>query len=203
MTTSPYQPTPYILDQIRGKEHLFFDFDGTIADTASLHKKAFDLTLSSLNITVDYPSIAGMSTRLAMISLSEGQLTPFHIDHLVSQKQALVRRLMKDELKAFPKVVDLLHWAYQHFQLTLVTSGSRQTVEPALSQLKLDSLFNFQVFADTVPNSKPQPDPYLHALKLANTSPGNALVFEDSLHGFLSASSAGIAYVDVKKAHLL
>ena len=48
------------------KKNLIFDFDGTIADTSHLHEAAFNEALQSLNISVDYKSIAGMSTLDAM-----------------------------------------------------------------------------------------------------------------------------------------
>jgi beta-phosphoglucomutase-like phosphatase (HAD superfamily) len=53
-------------------------------------------------------------------------------------------------------------------------------------------MMKFIVTADDVRQSKPHPDPYVKAIKIANVSLDEVLVFEDSDIGMQSAESAGL-----------
>ena len=81
----------------------------------------------------------------------------------------------------------------------MATSGSRGTVELALKKLGYDQWFDPLVCADDVSRAKPHPDVFLRVLELTGHTPLQALVFEDSEVGMISATSAGIVHIDVRK----
>lgn len=189
------------IDQLlQGKHLLIFDFDGTIADTSPLHAAAFAQVLSSLGVGVDYPKIAGMKTLDAMCKCLKDAGLTMHDDKLnalVQAKQQAVRAMMATDLTALPGVDAFLHWARPRFRLSMATSGSRGTVELALSKLGYMGWFDPLVCADEISRAKPDPEGFVTVLQLTGTSADEAIVFEDSAAGLDAAHAAGIDCVPI------
>lgn len=61
----------------------------------------------------------------------------------------------------------------------------------ALDRLGIVHLFDALVFGDMVERHKPEPDPYLFALRILGVKPSEAIVFEDSAVGIAAARAAG------------
>jgi HAD superfamily hydrolase (TIGR01509 family) len=189
-----------------GKQLLIFDFDGTIADTSSLHAQAFADTLNPLGLSVCYPQIAGMRTAEALLrcfdSAGREPPTPNDLQLLVGKKQQRVQDLISMLLEPLPAINKFLNWAQSRYAMALVTSGSRSTVTLALHKLGYVSLFKTMIFAENVKAGKPDPEGFLLALKAHHCDPRHALVFEDSEAGFQAAVRANISFLDVNKINL-
>ena len=188
-----------------GKELLIFDFDGTIVDTSPLHAEAFSHVLASKGVEVNYEQIAGRRTidALEMCFDLAGRARPTAVEMkgLAAAKQSLVRDLLSRRLTPLPLMDEVLTWAAARYRLALVTSGSRGTVEPALTQLGYADAFETCVFSEDVVAGKPAPDGFLMALKRCCVEPAEALVIEDSHAGFEAATRAGIDFWDVAQRY--
>ena len=185
---------------LRRKKTLIFDFDGTIADSASLHTEAFERLLVPLGISVDYLKVAGMKTFDAISILVEQSGRSYEnefIDYLVAAKQAAVRQLIQTELQAFKGVRRFLEWVRRDHHCAMGTSGSRETIEFSLKKLGYSGWFNPLVCADDVAQAKPAPDIFLKVLALVGCEPSDALIFEDSETGLEAAKKAGIDTVTI------
>jgi HAD superfamily hydrolase (TIGR01509 family) len=186
---------------LQGKQLLIFDFDGTLADTSPLHAKAFEETLSSQGIPVNYESIAGRKTADAiLLCYSDAGLPPPDsktLEALVAAKQSRVRALIQSELQPLPGVEEFLRWVKPRFQLALVTSGSRATVELALKKLGFQDYFPVAVFAEDVGRGKPDPEGFSLVLSTTEVPVSEAIIFEDSETGYLAASAVGAACIDL------
>lgn len=194
------QLTQDLMALLHGKKLLIFDFDGTISDTSPLHAAAFERVLMPLGVTVHYPSIAGMKTADAMVRCAtacEVVLNPDELNDLVVAKQKLVREMMQTQLLPLPGVDRFLHWASQHYQLSMATSGSRGTVGLALEKLGYAKWFDPLVCAEDVKRAKPHPDAFQRVLDMTGCSPDSALIFEDSEAGLLAAKAAGVGCVHI------
>ena len=189
------------LDELlQGKKLLIFDFDGTVADTSPLHAAAFSAVLAPYDIRVDYPSIAGLSTKDAMrqcIEAAGHTLDAITISNLVAGKQKYVRELIAKSLVPMPGVDNFLRWARSHYQLAMVTSGSRGTVGLALEKLGYSDWFHPLICADDVQRAKPDPEGFLAVLARTGVPSEQALVFEDSFSGMAAAAAAKIDCCDV------
>jgi HAD superfamily hydrolase (TIGR01509 family) len=186
---------------LAGKSVLIFDFDGTVAETTSLHARAFSETLAPFGVPVDYPSIAGLKTQDAIVRcLRMGSRceTDFDLSALVAEKQRRARTLIARELMPIPAVEAFLVRARTCFRMALVTSGSRGTVTLALRKLGYEDWFDPIVCQEDVSRAKPAPDGFLKALAAIPSRPDQALAFEDSQFGFEAARAAGLAVVDAK-----
>lgn len=65
------------------------------------------------------------------------------------------------------------------------------------SKLNLKDYFDLIIKKEDVSHKKPHPEIYLKVLEYYNTTPDRCLVFEDSLHGVLSSTAAGIETISV------
>jgi HAD superfamily hydrolase (TIGR01509 family) len=189
-----------------GKKLLIFDFDGTLANTTPLHAQAFSETLSPLGILVDYQRLAGRKTADAMLICFADAGLPAPdaatLELLVAEKQRRIRELIADSLEPLPGVDEFLHWAKLRFEMALVTSGSRGTVELALKKLGFSDWFRPMLFAEDVTKAKPYPEGFLRVLEMTNIAAEEALVFEDSEAGFVAARAASIDYIDARNMDL-
>lgn len=185
---------------LEGKELLIFDFDGTVANTSPLHAAAFAEVLSPLGVSVDYATIAGLTTmeaiRACLVNAGRSA-SPDQIEHLASAKQAKVRELISASVEPMPGMRAFLTWARQEYRLSIATSGSRATVTLALATLGFTGWFDPLVCSDDVRRPKPDPEIFLRVLGSTCISPNRTLIFEDSQPGFTAARAAGIEYVDV------
>jgi len=187
--------------RLQGKQLLIFDFDGTVADTSPLHARAFNKVLEPYGITVDYSSIAGLSTRDALrliFANSARILSDTVVDSLVSAKQRTVRAMIGRELVPLPGVDSFLRAVRTHFVLAMASSGSSLTVGLALEKLGYCGLFNPLLCADDVKCAKPDPEIFRKILDLTKIPAAAAMVFEDSDAGLTAANLAGIDSYDVR-----
>jgi HAD superfamily hydrolase (TIGR01509 family) len=188
---------------LAGRRLLVFDFDGTIADSSPLHEAAFRAVLEPLGIAVDYPRLAGRSTRDALrLSYALNQQPEPDaalIDELALRKQELGRELIRTGLSALPAAEALLRWSRPRFPLALVTSGSRATIDISLDRLGMAGWFDPLITADDVTQAKPDPQGFLLALDRSQVPASEALVFEDAESGFEAARRAGIDWVDARQ----
>jgi sugar-phosphatase len=187
---------------LKRKKTLIFDFDGTIADSSSLHKQAFETVLEPLGILVNYSEIAGMKTFDAILMLVNQSGKSYESDFikfLVEAKQVAVRQLIRTELQAFPGACRFLEWVRRDHHCAMATSGSRETIELSLEKLGYSGWFNPLVCADDVSRAKPAPDIFLKVLASVGSEPRDALIFEDSKSGLEAATRAGIDAVTIDR----
>ena len=188
-------------DRLVDAKLLIFDLDGTLADTSTLHARAFEQVLAPLGVAVNYDSIAGLKTADALRRRLNGAgLAPScaEIDDLTRRKQDLVRGLIARELRPLPGVDEFLRWARPRYRLAVCTAGSRGTVDISLRKLGYAGWFDPVICSDDVEHAKPDPEGYLRVLRLTGYAPGEALIFEDSDAGLEAAHRASVAAVDVR-----
>ena len=185
---------------LHSKRLLIFDFDGTLVDSSSMHVMAFANILKPFNIKFDYANIAGMKTLDAIKKLLNDaniQLDPIQIKKLVLDKQEYVRQLIRIGLQPMAGADVFLRWARTRYKIAMVTSGSKDTVSLALRQIGYEGWFNPLICAEDVIQAKPAPDGFLMVLERTGILPEDALVFEDSEAGFISATQAKIEYINI------
>eukprot|EP01119_Soliformovum_irregulare_P017109 TRINITY_DN5033_c0_g1_i2.p1 TRINITY_DN5033_c0_g1~~TRINITY_DN5033_c0_g1_i2.p1 ORF type:complete len:181 (-),score=47.61 TRINITY_DN5033_c0_g1_i2:28-570(-) len=78
------------------------------------------------------------------------------------------------------------------FRCLVVTNACRANAEFMLSHIGVAPLFQDLVIGDECSAGKPDPAPYLEAMRRANVKPEECIVFEDSASGIKSAVAAGI-----------
>ena len=179
---------------IKNYDFFVFDFDDTLIETGDLHRHAYELALqnTNLNTAFNYGELAGIDTNTAFQSLG---FNDQESQELTILKRSYYDQLTKESLPQWvpgmQEVLDALDAI--NLSYAIVSSGSRIRILHILMELNSLDRFDFIVSRDDVETSKPNPEPYLSALSRMRVSADKALVIEDSLNGYTSASTAGFA----------
>ncbi len=92
----------------------------------------------------------------------------------------------------FPGVRDGLDWLQAAgYRLGCVTNKAAQFTEPLLRDLGVRDSFEIVISGDTLPRSKPDPLPLLHAADFFGVEPAAALMIGDSISDVKAARAAG------------
>jgi HAD superfamily hydrolase (TIGR01509 family) len=174
---------------------VFFDFDGTLANSIDVMSKAYEMFLFEHSLQPsqsEFKKLNGPPLRVVVNQLKNKYKLPHKTEFLLNQYNEIIDKLYVD--------VSLNHGAYELIEsaiensclLAIVTSNSKQRVNNWLSKLNLISKFNFVISGEDVALGKPHPEPYLLALQLAKVSHNQVVAVEDSLQGANSAIKANI-----------
>lgn len=181
--------------------HFLFDFDGTLANSAPWHARAFRKALAEAAPHAlrgfDYATLKGFTTRAAFKRL--GITDPALLDRCVALKQELYRMAVsRGRLKAFAQARAVLSALVQQGRRNyLVTSGSVASVTLALDALGLAEYFSGTITGDDTAQGKPAPRPYTLCLERFGLRRSDAIAVEDAPSGVASARAAGLRVIGV------
>ncbi|MBK5206858.1 MAG: HAD-IA family hydrolase [Polaromonas sp.] len=193
---------------------LIFDVDGTLADTESAHRAAFNHAFAEVGR--DWFWDEALYTRLLEISGGKERILRFWrevqpdlkdingagvqdtVERLHAIKTAAYERAVQDGAVALrPGVLPLIKSAnHQGLRLAIATTTSPVNIGALLrSAIGPDWRQYFMVIEDasTAPRKKPDPQVYLQTLKRLQLPATECLVFEDSANGLKAATGAGLA----------
>jgi HAD superfamily hydrolase (TIGR01509 family) len=177
---------------------LLFDLDGTLVHTDPVHFRAWREVLDRHGVAIDE---AGYARRIS------GRHNPEIVADLLPSLDAAGRQALIDEKEArfrdlagrmspLSGARELARRAHAAGMGTaVVTNAPRVNADFMLRALELDDAFDTVVLGDDLAAAKPDPAPYLEALRRLDCPPAEALAFEDSPSGVRSARAAGVAVV--------
>lgn len=183
---------------------LFFDLDGTLAETDHLHFLAMRDILADEGVAIDWPLY-----RARILGGANADIAARFLPHLpaacgraaLNRKEALYRTRLRDEPARTPRAAglsEILALAEARgARCALVSNAPRANAEATLAALGLVGRFDPIVLGDELPRGKPDPLPYLEALRLTGAETSRALAFEDSATGVRAAVGAGLATIGV------
>ncbi|MFD1604997.1 HAD family hydrolase [Flavobacterium artemisiae] len=187
---------------------VIFDMDGVIVDTEPVHRYAYYLQFSELNIEVPeemYTSFTGFSTRNTFQTLKNNFPSIEHeVEDLIQRKRNIFNDAFdtKEDLYLLEGVEDLIKDLYHNkIQLILASSASKVTIERVFTRFNLHQYFSHIVSGEDFPQSKPDPAIFLHAASLSIAPKENCIIIEDSTNGIKAAKAAGIYCVGYRSEH--
>ena len=174
-----------------------FDLDGVLADTASLHFKAWR-KLAKENFGRSLPDELENKTR--GISRSDVSKAKFH--RLAEEKNQIYRSFLTDLSpdEVLPGMRDFITDLKKKGILTALASASRNGPF-ILERTGLSEYFNAIVDPSKIEAGKPAPDIYLAATAALELSPKECVGFEDAVSGIQSLKAAGIVSVGIGSDH--
>ena len=191
-------------------EGVYWDLDGTVANTElEAHLPAFNNAFNDLGIEwnwdineyIELLRINGGKNRIAHYSrLNNHSLSDDLIIKIHEKKQFHYLKIIKKNCVNFKTGVFRLinELNRKKIRQFIVTSSSRKQVD-----LLVEYLFNgfnpfeFIISSDDVEFKKPNPLPYLKAVKLSGIKKNNSIVFEDSNPGLKSSLAAKLPTIFV------
>jgi HAD superfamily hydrolase (TIGR01509 family) len=193
---------------------LIFDVDGTLADTESAHRAAFNATFAEVGLDWHWSE----SLYAGLLDVAGGKERILYYWNMVDpveargrQVRATVERIHAIKTRHYeallaaggpplrPGVLRLVREAHAAgLALAIATTTTPANVDallaPALGS-NWRTLFASVCDGVRVPNKKPAPDVYLAALRELGLGGADCVAFEDSENGLRAATAAGIATV--------
>jgi HAD superfamily hydrolase (TIGR01509 family) len=175
--------------------------DGVIVDSTAIHTQAWRVYLNDHGLAVDdleSRMLGKHNDELVRDFFPTHTLTQTLISHHGSRKEAVYRGLMSPILQE-KLVPGARQFILRHCDGTLgiATNAEPENVSFILDSAGLRSCFRAIVDGHQVARPKPFPDIYLEAAKQLGCSPGECVVFEDSVTGVRAARAAGMRVVGV------
>ncbi|MBC8123398.1 MAG: HAD family phosphatase [Gemmatimonadaceae bacterium] len=179
---------------------LLFDLDGTMVDSDPVHYQTWREVLAQQGVTLDTETYRTRFSGKLNPQLVEEWLPTLPVEKrkgFIEYKEARFRELAAT-LTALPGLYALLDWAKTRaLKTAVVTNAPRSNLEFMLASLDLEGRFDVQVLGEELPVGKPDPLPYRLALEQLGVQPAEAVAFEDSRSGVLSAVAAQIPTVGI------
>jgi len=196
---------------------IIFDFDGVIADTEPLHFQGLRLTLAEIGITLTEPDYyehyLGFDDRGCIVEALRVNRIPTTeptVQDLMRKKAEAYLASIRDHLVIFPGVREFVEAAASAYPIAIASGALRPEIELILEQAGIRKAFLHITSAEDVTRSKPDPEPFLHALAGLNNqqidsplTPDACLVIEDSLPGIRAAKAAGMKVLAVTNTHTM
>jgi len=186
---------------------VIFDMDGVIVDTEPVHNYAYYQHFKELGIEVSaemFATFTGNSTKNVFQKIKEHFGVTEDIPTLVEKKRSLFNDAFdtKTDLFLLEGVEDLIKQLHQNgIQLILASSSSKVTINRVFNRFKLDTYFSHIVSGEDFPQSKPNPDIFLEAVRLSKSNKENCIVIEDSTNGIKAAHAAGVFCVGYRSVN--
>ena len=196
---------PLLLLKVNRLSAVFWDVDGTLADTEmDGHRPAFNTAFKELNLPFHWDealynrllAIPGGLRRVKLhaedcgVDLSQDQLTQVRDRKRVHY----LERVRQGHVRLRPGVRRVLAELNRAgVQQWIVTSSGSASVMALLEQVQSQiPRFDGVVTSDDVPSGKPAPDGYLLALHRSGANRAESLAVEDSAAGLAAAKAAGL-----------
>jgi len=179
-----------------------FDLDGVLIDSEELHFAAWrDLFRErKLNVSeADYEGIVGLSDVVFLERLFAKRKIQEDTMLWLKAKKDIYERMLREKGRVFPGARELVVSLYGNYRLAVASSSWRESVEIALRQFSLLSLFEDYIGREDVRVQKPDPEVYLLAAKKLDVKPEDCIAIEDSQYGIDAALSAGMKCIAVRQ----
>ena len=176
---------------------IFFDLDGTLADTAPDLVAAANKLLLARNLNpMPYEVLRPRASAGArgLISGAFG-IDPDHPEFITLRDEFFAnyeKALLVDSV-IFDGVDHLLSQLDQaKLPWGIVTNKSERFTNPLTNLMGLRQRAVSTVSGDTTPYSKPHPEPILHAARIANIDPSKSVYIGDDIRDIVAGKAAGM-----------
>lgn len=182
---------------------VIFDLDGTVLDNEDEYGEAFGKVLDSLGVDVDEE--IPHTTGIGVAENWEALLDKYNIKTTKSINE-LVKQTQKEYLGLIDRVT--LKEGFEEFveslkesglTVALATANEWWMVEKIMDHTNIEKYFDCTTTSEEVERNKPDPEIFIVTATKLNLSPGECLVFEDSMAGVKAAKLAGMRVVGVAR----
>jgi HAD superfamily hydrolase (TIGR01509 family) len=174
---------------------IFWDNDGVLVDTERLFYAATKHILSTVGVnltTQQFVELILIQGKGAWHLALEKGFLPEHIEHLRMERDDLYMKLLCEQSNVIEGAGETLEFLHCRYLMGVVTSSKKEHFDLIHQSSGLLPYFDFVLTADDYTNFKPDPEPYLLAIKKSGFQKEECLAIEDSERGLKSAKSAGI-----------
>lgn len=181
-------------------EGIFFDLDGTLADTAPDLVAATNKLLVVRNLTPKPYEFLRPYASAGARGLLEGAfgISPDHEDFVALRDEFFsnYEKALLVDSKLFDGIDHLLdQMDAASLPWGIITNKSERFTNPLTDLMGLRQRAVSTVSGDTTPYSKPHPEPILHAARTSNIDPSKSIYVGDDIRDVLAGKAAGMKTV--------
>jgi beta-phosphoglucomutase len=196
---------------------ILFDFDGIIVDAEPVHLTAFQEVLGLNRIFLSeeeyYERYLALDDRTLFSNILGDRNINFDdstIEDLMQKKSKTYEKLIREDIKIFPGVVDFVNSVYKKYLLGIGSGALKHEIEFILDYVGIKDRFSVIVSAEDVQKCKPDPEVFVKALLKMNKKlrqgskpihPSECLVIEDSSAGIRAANLAGMRTLAITNSY--
>ncbi|MBL8022477.1 MAG: HAD-IA family hydrolase [Leptospirales bacterium] len=174
---------------------LFIDLDGTLADSLGVMREAYAAFLKRFNkpsSEEEFNSLNGPPLQTVVSLLKEKHGLEESVDELLSIYWSLLDSAYS-EVKPINGATELLNLAQASgWKCAVVTSNNSRLCRNWLEANKIADLISCVIGGEMVTAGKPDPEPYLTAIRQTECQASQSICIEDSLSGITSGLAAGL-----------
>ncbi len=176
-----------------------FDFDGTLAQTDTLHLACWNRVLNryEIRLTEDFYityCVGVLSPKVAALIKQNYPMIEESVEEIANLKDQFFSDFIQTNrvpiLPGVREILDLLK--RNRFKLGIVSGLEESSISKILYDQQLDSYFQIISSRENIENGKPSPEGYLYALERFQVEGASAIAFEDTKSGVRAAKAAGI-----------
>lgn len=179
---------------------ILWDNDGVLVDTEELYFRATRDVLSKagVDLTRDlFIQISLNQGRSTFDLAAERGFSSEIITRFRSDRNQRYRKLLRNEVQVLDGVEDTLRQLQGKVSMGVVTSSRREHFEIIHTTTGLLHYFDFVLTREDYRKSKPNPDPFITAIKGNGLKREHCIIVEDSERGLAAAKAAGIRCIVV------
>ncbi len=174
---------------------VLFDNDGVLADTEGLYYRACRDALRSRGLDLapeEYREVSLTRGESTIDFAARGTLSAEALRRLKAERDELYLDLLNREAEARPGIAEVLEALHGKTALAVVTAAHKVHFDAIHRRTGFARHFDFVLTQEDCPVSKPDPAPYLMALKRGGWKAADCVVVEDTERGLAAARGAGI-----------
>ncbi len=181
-------------------EGIFFDLDGTLADTAPDLVAATNKLLVARNLAPKPYEFLRPYASAGARGLLEGAfgISPDHEDFVALRDEFFsnYEKALLVDSKLFDGIEHLLdQMDAAKVPWGIITNKSERFTNPLTDLMGLRQRAISTVSGDTTPHSKPHPEPILHAARSTNIDPTKSIYVGDDIRDVIAGKAAGMRTV--------
>jgi beta-phosphoglucomutase len=181
-----------------------FDLDGVITDTAEYHYLAWKQLADEESLEFDkelnedLKGVSRTDSLQIILKHNNKKITEEELDDWAERKNSYYVELIKtvrpkDILPGIPEILSVL----KERKINIGLGSASKNAVTVLNGLNILDYFDFIGDGNSVKNSKPAPDLFLHVAEILNVTPNNCVVVEDAEAGIEAAKKAGMTAVGI------
>ena len=173
---------------------ILFDMDGVVVDSEKLYSQSEEKLLAQYGVKFDdsdWHYIKGC-TEKQFYDLVYSKFNPdIPREDLMSQGREFLKKIFTDQLEYMDGFNSIYPTIKEKYKLALVTSTGQDLVNHIDGLLSIYKKFDIVLTSVDTKKHKPNPDPYITAMKRFGFEASECIVVEDSIQGIKAGKAAG------------
>jgi HAD superfamily hydrolase (TIGR01509 family) len=174
---------------------ILWDNDGVLVDTECLFFESTRRILARIGIDLTLEQFLEFSMRQGRSAFElaiERGWSKEQVANLKCERDLLYSEMLRRETRVLTGVQETLKALHGRTRMAVVTSSQRQHFDVMHADTGLTGYFEFVLAREDYEETKPNPEPYLLALKRLGMKAETCVAVEDSERGLAAARAAGL-----------